>query len=163
LYTEVRLQRILDCIWEGAIHEYLGAIGHPQLNIRLDPRKFLMKLWTEGGFVAENRVFVPFYIKREVKKRYEWVTSEDILHKLKNLRETQEKSKRAERAVVQEHDYKNILTYFNFMSDLRGEESEVRDYIIDQLETSRSRQDANEEAVRIGRSDPDTTLSLLSA
>ena len=65
--------------------------------------------------------------------------------------------------MVQEHDYKNILAYFNFMSDLRGEESEVRDYIIDQLETSRSRQDANEEAVRIGSSDPDTTLSLSSA
>ena len=128
--NETKLQTVIDNIWEGAIHEYCACTGHPQLTRRQNPRSWLLKLWTEGGFLMTNKPFVPHYIRREVQKRYTWITAEDVLHRLRDLRNTQEKAKRAEREVVQEHDYSNILTYFNCMSELRREETEVRDYVM---------------------------------
>jgi hypothetical protein len=109
LISETKIRQILDALWEGAIHEYILSTGHPQLSLRQDPRKFLMKMWNDGGFIDENRAFVPFYINREVQKRNDWVTQPDIAEKLNILRDMQENTKRAERDIVEEHDYKNIL------------------------------------------------------
>jgi len=41
------------------------------------------------------------------------------------------------RRVVEQHEYKNILNYFNCMADLRREETTLRDYLIEQLQMSR--------------------------
>jgi hypothetical protein len=109
--SEAKLRVILDALWEGAIHEYIVSTGHPHLSLRQDPRKFLMKMWIDGGFIDENRTFVPFYINREIQKRNDWVTQPDIVEKLNILRDMQENCKKAERDIVEEHDYKNILVF----------------------------------------------------
>ena len=49
----------------------------------------------------------------------------------------------------QEHDYSNILVYFNCMADLRREETEVRDWIIGELNTERARQASNSSALEM--------------
>ena len=131
--NEDKLRKVLSHLWEGAIHEYIALTGHPQLNLRANPREWCMKLWTEGGILMNNRPFVPMYIRREVSKRYEWVPHEDITMKLNWLRECQEKTKIAEKDLIANHDYQGILIYFNTMADLRREENEFRDFLIGEV------------------------------
>ena len=48
----------------------------------VNPRETIMKVWKEGGMVG-NGDFVPHFVAREVKKRYEWVTSPDVEERLR--------------------------------------------------------------------------------
>jgi hypothetical protein len=59
-----------------------------------------------------------------------WLAALKYRETLVRTRLQEVQAKRAEREVVQEHDYSNILTYFNCMSELRREETEVRDYVM---------------------------------
>jgi hypothetical protein len=149
--NEHKITRILNYMWEGALWEYLHSIGHPVHSMLLDPKLTILKIWEEGGLIQGNTTFIPHFIAREVKKRYEWVQSEDIKSRLEKLRIAQETTKRAERKVVSEHDYTNILTYFSQMSDLRKLENSVREYLISELEIARSRVDSCQDTAAMSR------------
>ena len=137
-----RLTRLLDIMWEGAIFEYLRHIGHPVRSIFADPRATVKLIWEKGGIVdASNTTFTPHFIVREVKKRYEWISSDDVKRKLDDLYIAQSKAKVAEREIISHHDYNNILAYFRHMKDLRNQENKLRDYILSEMETVRSRLD----------------------
>jgi hypothetical protein len=149
--VEDRTKHILSFMWEGALWEYLHSIGHPIHNMRLDPRDTIYEIWKRGGLLDSNNVFAPHFIAREVKKRNEWVQSDDIQKRLEALQEAQNKAKVAERKVISEHDYTNILDYFNMMSSLRRMETNVRDYLISELEISRSRIDSLQDQSKLLR------------
>lgn len=141
--VEERIRLILGFMWEGALWEYLHSIGHPVFNMRIDPRDTIYEIWKEGGLLEGGHgVFVPHFIVREVKKRNEWVQSEDIQQRLASIQEAQDKAKIAERRVISEHDYTNILAYFNQMSSLRRLENSIREYLASELEIARSRIDS---------------------
>jgi hypothetical protein len=149
---ENRVKNILKYLWEGALWEYLHSIGHPIHTMVIDPKITILKLWEHGGFLEGPNSFVPHFISREVKRRNEWIQSEDIQARLAKIRDAQDSAKIAERKVVSEHDYTNILTYFNQMSNLRGLENNTREYLIAELEIARSRIDSYEESTRMLRS-----------
>lgn len=146
-----KVMKILGFMWEGALFEYLRMIGHPIYTIRTDPKTVVMRLWESGGFFDQGDSFVPHFIVREVKNRYEWVQSEDIRSRMDKLRLVQEGAKVAEKKVFAEHDYTNILKYFQQMSELRAMENTMREYLISELEVCRSRLHSSEEVASIHR------------
>lgn len=149
--VEDRTKHILGFMWEGALWEYLHSIGHPVHNMRIDPRETIYEIWKKGGMLASHGVFTPHFIAREVKKRNEWIQSDDIQKRLEALQEAQDKAKVAERKVISEHDYTNILQYFNMMASLRRLETSVREYLISEVEIARSRIDSLQDQARILR------------
>jgi hypothetical protein len=140
--TEVGLERLFNKLWEGALWEYLRSIGHPTTTQFLDPKITVMRVWKDGGLLEGGRSFTPHFISREVKLRNEWVIGEDIIEKLDALRIVQEASKKAEGKVLGEHDYTNILNYFQTMSALRVKETELREYLIQEIDTARAKIDS---------------------
>lgn len=149
---EARLRHIMNFMWEGALWEYLHFIGHPVHSMRPDPKKTILEIWEKGGLLGNNvNGFTPHFIAREVKKRNEWVQSEDIQARLEKLRVAQDAAKSAERKVVSEHDYTNILTYFNQMSALRRQEHSMREYLMQEVEILRSRIDSCAEVSKVSR------------
>ncbi len=161
-----QVKEVLDVMWEGALFEYLKTIGHPTHSMFLDPKETVMKIWREGGLMGTGD-FIPHFIARKVKKRYEWVASPDIAIKLEKLREMQEHTKKAEKHVLTGHDYTNVLDYFKKMSELRNEENSVREYVVGELEIARSRLDSDKETTRMTREDSteceDKLISLTGA
>ena len=149
--NEERVKRIFSFLWEGALWEYLHSIGHPVHSMAIDPRITIFKLWESGGYLEGIHNFVPHFIAREVKKRNEWVQSEDIQIRLDKLIQAQDAAKAAERKIIADHDYTNILQYFNQMSNLRSFEHSVREYLISELEIARSRIDSYEESSKMIR------------
>lgn len=148
---EERTKRILGFMWEGALWEYLHSIGHPVHTMTLDPKLTIMKIWEHGGFLEGIHSFIPHFIAREVKQRNDWVLSEDIQIRLDKIQSAQDQAKLAERKIISDHDYTNILQYFNQMSNLRSLENSVREYLISELEIARSRIDSYEESSKIIR------------
>jgi hypothetical protein len=149
---EARITKILNFMWEGALWEYLHAIGHPVKSMRPDPKKTIMELWQKGGILESSLSgFVPHFVAREVKKRNDWIQSKDIQDRLEKLRKAQDATKTAERKVISEHDYTNILSYFNQMSALRRLENSVREYLISEVEILRSRIDSCDETTKMIR------------
>jgi hypothetical protein len=147
-----RIKHIMNFMWEGALWEYLHSIGHPVHSMRPDPKKTIIEIWEQGGLLGANtNGFVPHFIAREVKKRNEWIQSADIQDRLEKLRKAQDAAKHAERKVVSEHDYTNILSYFNQMSALRRLEQAVREYLISEIEIARSRVDSCNETAKFSR------------
>jgi hypothetical protein len=67
-------------------------------------------------------------VAREVKRRYEWVTSPDLEEKLVDLRLQQEKVKKAEKEMLTGHDFTYVLDYLKKMNSLRGTENGFREY-----------------------------------
>ena len=151
--TAEKVISLLSILWEGALFEYLRLIGHPVHTMFCDPKETVLHLWQNGGLLEGTATFVPHFIVREVKKRYEWVKSADIAQRLDVLRDMQDKAKKAEQDVVSHHDYNNILGYFHKMGDLRKEENNTRDYIIGELEIARSRIDSNTDQMVMLRED----------
>lgn len=149
---EARLRHIMNFMWEGALWEYLHSIGHPVHSMRPDPKKTILEIWQQGGLLGGNiNGFTPHFIAREVKKRNEWIQSPDIQERLEKLRVAQDAAKAAERKVVSEHDYTNILTYFNQMAALRRQEHSMREYLIQEVEILRSRIDSSDEVAKMNR------------
>jgi hypothetical protein len=149
--NEERVKKILNFMWEGALWEYLHCIGHPISSTYVDPKVTVMKLWENGGFLDGIHAFVPYFVAREVKRRNEWVQSEDIQQRLERIQKAQDSMKAAERRIISDHDYTNILQYFNQMGALRSLENDVREYLISELEIARSRIDSFEESSKISR------------
>lgn len=147
---EDKIRKVLSYCWEGALWEYLHCIGHPVHTMLLDPKLTVFKIWENGGFLDEKE-FAPHFIAREIKKRNEWIQSEDIHERLAKLAEAQELAKQAERRIIAEHDYTNILAYFKQMHNLRSMENTVREYFISELEIARSRNDSYEEVAEMQR------------
>jgi hypothetical protein len=116
----------------------------------IDPKITVYKVWETGGFI-HGKDFAPHFIAREVKKRNEWIQSEDIHERLQKLREAQEFAKQAERKIIAEHDYTNILLYFNQMHNLRTMETQMREFLISELEIARSRLDSFDEVAQMQR------------
>jgi hypothetical protein len=147
-----RIKHIMNFMWEGALWEYLHSIGHPVHSMRPDPKKTILEIWEQGGLLGGNvNGFVPHFVAREVRKRNEWIQSPDIQDRLEKLRAAQDATKAAERKVVSEHDYTNILSYFNQMSALRRLEASVREFLISEVEISRSRIDSCNDTARMNR------------
>ncbi len=141
------IEQVLGFMWEGALWEYLHRIGHPIHSTRVDPRRTVMDVWEKGGLLSNGSLFVPHFIAREVKKRNEWVTSPDILQRIEQIRQAQDLAKSAEKKIIADHDYTNILTYFKEMAKLRSLENSVREYLISELEIARSRIDSSQDTV----------------
>lgn len=127
------------------------STGHPVHSLVLDPRHIIFQLWKKGGYLEGTGKFTPHFIAREVRKRNEWVQSADIHERLKKLHEAQNKAKDAERKVISEHDYTNILHYFSEMSSLRKQETAMRDYLIGELEIARAKLDSTDETAKMHR------------
>jgi hypothetical protein len=62
--TEETAMKLLNYVWEGTLWEYLRSIGHPFHNQFLDPKKTLIKIWEEGGLIANGRSYIPHFIAR---------------------------------------------------------------------------------------------------
>lgn len=140
--TEIGLEKLFNKLWEGALWEYLRSIGHPTTTQFLDPKVTVLRVWKDGGLLEGGRSFTPHFISREVKLRNDWVKGPDIIERLDALRIVQEASKKAEAKVLGEHDYTNILNYFQAISALRVKETELRDYLIQEIDTARAKIDS---------------------
>lgn len=150
--NEERIRHILNGMWEGVLWEYLHSIGHPVYSMLPDPKLTILKIWQEGGSLdPNNKSFVPHFVAREVKKRNEWIQSEDITSRLNQLYLQQEVTKKTERQIVADHDYTNILSFFQSLYKLRNMENSVREYLISELEIARSRVDSNDEVLKLNR------------
>jgi hypothetical protein len=75
---EGKMQKVLSVCWEGALFEYLRAIGHPVYTEFLDPRETVQAIWQKGGILETKRAFTPHFVRREIKKRYASIQAEDI-------------------------------------------------------------------------------------
>ena len=135
-------EKLLYCMWETPMLEYLRSTGHPVHPLsQLDPRKTLLSIWLEGGFISSvnSKDFVPHFIVREVKKRYLLSTlSMDIVSALEKIRLQQEKVKRSEQTIMTERDYRHILKYFKDLGDLRSMENKLRDVLVSELDIARA-------------------------
>ena len=146
-------EKVLKCMWETPILEYLRSTGHPVHPLsKMDPRKSVLTLWVEGGFISAvgSSDFVPHFIVREVKKRYTLSTlSTDIVSTLEKIRLQQEKVKRAEQSLMVDRDYRHILKYFKELGDMRAMETKLRDVLVSELDISRAERDSAEETMGI--------------
>lgn len=147
--VEERLYGLLRVFWEGALFEYLRSIGHPMTTCFVDPKQTVLQIWREGGIISIGEGFTPHFIAREVKKRYEWVQSSDITNRLNDLRARQENVKKAERKVISDHDYTNIIDYFRQVNELRSLEGDTRNFLIGELEVTRTRIDSQQSVARM--------------
>jgi hypothetical protein len=111
-----------------------------------------LKIWMEGGLIG-NADFIPSFVAREVKKRYEWVTSPDIEEKLRDLRIHQEWAKKAETSMLSGADFTFVLDYLKKVNNLRKMENDMREYLIGQLEIARSRIDSQTSTAAMMRED----------
>ena len=149
-------ERLLYCMWETPMLEYLRSTGHPVHPLsQLDPRKTLLSIWLEGGFISSvnSKDFVPHFIVREVKKRYLLSTlSMDIVSALEKIRLQQEKVKRSEQTIMTERDYRHILKYFKDLGDLRSMENKLRDVLVSELDIARAEKDSAEETLAMATS-----------
>lgn len=151
--TGEKLAKLLENMWEAALWEYLRVIGHPCSTTFVDPKKTVLKIWKEGGILSGEGTFVPHFLVREVKKRYEWIRSADIQKRLDSLREFTEGVKRHERNMVAESDFTHITKFLKNMKDLREKEEKLREYLIGELENARARLDSVDETLRMSRDD----------
>ena len=146
--TEEKIHEIFNCMWEGALVEYLRSIGHPCHSLVANPKISVMAIWEKGGMMG-SRSFTPHFIAREVKKRYDWKMDDDIANRFDSLRSAQENAKKAEKLVIQEHNYQRILGYFHEMASLRKQETDVRDYLAGELTIARARIKSQEETAKM--------------
>jgi hypothetical protein len=84
---EGKLQKVLHVCWEGALFEYLRALGQPVYTEFTDPRETVSAIWQKGGILDSRRAFTPHFVRREIKKRYANVQAEDITSRFVHLRD----------------------------------------------------------------------------
>ena len=146
-------EKVLGCLWETPLLEYLRSTGHPIHPLKnIEPRKAVLQLWVEGGFVLPVNAtdFVPHFVAREVKRRYQLSTlSKDILSTLERIRLQQEKVKRAEATIMIDRDYRHILKYFKELGDLRSMENTLRDVLVSELDIARAEKDSATETTEM--------------
>lgn len=147
-FSELLIMRAVNCMWEGALFEYLKSVGHPMTTAFADPKLTLMKIWRRGGFSAlKDTTFTPHYICRRVENRSEWETSEDVMKRIRQMLAVENQLKRTEREVFEEHDYTNILYYFQQLHELRALELKFREFMVQEVEKARAAQSRAESNV----------------
>lgn len=150
-FSEPKVLKTVNNMWEGALFEYLKSIGHPALTSQ-DPKLTVMKIWRQGGFHEyDSSSFTPHYIKKHILTRHDNDLSEDISRPLSKLKQAETVMKYTERELFEEHNYTNALLYFQQLGDIRRMETELRDYLIHQLESIRTDIDRAESNVKLGQ------------
>jgi len=138
-YSEYKVNRLCNNMWEGALFEYLKMVGHPQEGILTEPKFAVMKMWRDNGFTTKaTKAFTPHYIQRHVLTRHDADQEPDILSRSNNLKKAEKAMKEVERELFEEHDYTNALLYFQQLGNVRTMETDFRDYMITQLEIARA-------------------------
>lgn len=138
-FSDYKVNRLCNNMWEGALLEYLKKVGHPQKGLQSDPKQAVMKMWRESGFtVKAPKAFTPHYIQRHVLTRHDAEQGADIISRTAKLKSAEAAMKRVERELFEEHDYTNALSYFQQLGAVRTMEKDFRDYMTAQLEIARS-------------------------
>merc|ERR1711871_674399 len=70
---------------------------------------------------------------------YLGIPSEDITHFVEIMKRQERNAWLAEKATIEEHDFRNIQMFMKNTSALRDSETQFRDHLISELETSRKR------------------------
>lgn len=151
--SSAKLAQLLEGLWEGALWEYLRVIGHPSSTMFVDPKKTIMKIWEQGGVLSGEGSFVPHFLVREVKRRYEWIRGADIMTRLEKLRVVTERCKQAELDMVSQHDFTNIVKFLRLISEVRAGEEKMREWLIGELENCRARLDGVDNTLKMSRED----------
>lgn len=148
-FSEVKVIKAVNNMWEGALFEYLKSIGQGFNTCLPDPKLAVMKIWRRGGFHENDQnTFTPHYIQRRVLTRHDSELAEDIASRAAKLKVVENSLKHVERELFEEHDYTNALMFFQKIGDVRRLETEFRDYLINKLELARSelsRADSNQQ------------------
>ena len=146
LITKEKADLLLKYLWEQPIIEYMRSIGHPVQSLSsMNPRDSVLAMWMEGGLIETRPSggYAPYFIARDIKKRYLTVEAPDILESLGKLRVQQEKSKDVEKLILGEgSDFRHIPRYFKEMAELRVMESTFRDHLLSELDVSRAQMDS---------------------
>jgi hypothetical protein len=138
-FSEVKVIKAINNMWEGALFEYLKSIGQGFNTCLPDPKLAVMKIWRRGGFHEnDHSTFTPHYIQRRVLTRHDSELAEDIASRAAKLKVIENSLKHVERELFEEHDYTNALMFFQKIGDVRRLETEFRDYLINKLELARS-------------------------
>ena len=157
LVTPEMAETVVNFMWEFPIKEYLHSLGIPATSYSsIHPKKALIQLWVDGGmfFTGNNDTsnFTPYYMKREIKKRYKLsMFSDDIVLKLDKIRLQQERAKRAEETLrfagELRYDYTLVVAYLKETYELRKMENSLREVLVTELDTTRSQKDSCVELV----------------
>jgi hypothetical protein len=137
-FSEAKVAMCVNVMWESAIFEYLKSIGVPMMTCFPDPKQALMKIWRKGGFGEIPGAFTPHYVVKRILTRFDEDVALDISSRLAKLKQMELSLKVTEREVYEDHDYSNILHYFQKLNNLRTFETESRDYFVTELEKTRS-------------------------
>ncbi|CAM9411298.1 unnamed protein product [Scytosiphon promiscuus] len=149
--VEKKFADVLKFCWEGLLFEYLRAVGCPLRNREHDPRHFVMRYWRRS--LLDPRVqpgFVPFYAKREIKKRNSMMQEDRDIRDIRAgllLREARVKD--AEAKTRGQHDYRFVLQYFSTSRDLHRTLVANVNYLANEVEQLRANMDHNSESIVI--------------
>ena len=144
---EIKMSNVVSKIWNVSIHEYLRRIGHPSFSISEDPRTALMNLWLNGGLLPDEHPHRPQYVTQEFRKRYLGIPSEDITHFVEIMKKQERNAWLAEKATIEEHDFRNIQLFMKNTAALRDSETQFRDHLISELEASRKRLATSDQSI----------------
>jgi hypothetical protein len=148
-FLEKKVLKVVNNMWEGALFEYLKSIGHPIITSQ-DPKQTVMKIWRQGGFQEYSETsFTPHYLQKRVVTRHDAEQSPDIAVRQERLKAAEVLIKYTERELFEEHNYTNALTFFQQLGEMRRQEAEFRDYLINQLELVRSQISRAESNVKL--------------
>lgn len=147
-FSDERLMDVVSNCWEGALYEFLKAVGYSVYSATVDPKMTTMKVLRCGLYDDGLEPFVPHYIRRRMEDRINWPTSEDLAPKLLEIKKVEDIVKKSEKAALNSEDYSNVLRFLQKLHELRRLELEFREYATKQLESSRSSQDRAESNVQ---------------
>lgn len=138
-------ESLVKLFWEQPILEYLRSIGHPAHSMsRMNPKDSVIAMWISGGFLTSQPPggFTPYFIARDVKKRFLTVEPPEIHRKMEVIKMQVERAKDMERLLLSENGYSHIIRYFREVSELRRLENAFRDFLLSELDISRAEMDS---------------------
>ncbi|CAM9881698.1 unnamed protein product [Ectocarpus fasciculatus] len=146
-----RFADVLKFCWEGLLFEYLRTVGCPLRDREHDPRHFVMRYWRRSMLDPSVRPgFVPFYAKREVKKRNSLMQEDrDIRNIRAGLALREDVVKDAENKTREQHDYRFVLQYFSASRDLHRTLVANVNYLANEVEQLRANMDHSSESISI--------------
>ncbi|CAN0171507.1 unnamed protein product [Ectocarpus sp. 12 AP-2014] len=146
-----RFADVLKFCWEGLLFEYLRTVGCPLRDREHDPRHFVMRYWRRSMLDPSVRPgFVPFYAKREVKKRNSLMHEDrDIRNIRAGLALREDVVKEAENKTREQHDYRFVLQYFSASRDLHRTLVANVNYLANEVEQLRANMDHSSESISI--------------
>eukprot|EP00904_Undaria_pinnatifida_P001506 jgi/Undpi1/11356/HiC_scaffold_30.g13653.m1 len=146
-----RFADVLKLFWEGLLFEYLRSEGCPLRHGEHDPRHFIMRYWRRSLLDPSIRTgFVPFYLKREAKKRNSIIQEDKDIRDIRaGLIVLEERVKDAETGVRGQHDYRFVLQYFSASRDLHRTLVGNVTSLANEVEQLRANVDHNSESISI--------------